>query len=182
MRILLYDNTQGFMSWIWWLGSFLSSWDHKAGVASWDEAITEAAKCRAPVREIQFWGHGVAGSPLINGFSVSSEMLYGLAEAARFRRVANPFIWFRCCEVFSRSSGERFAIAAVRATNATIIAHTRVIGIFQSGGYALRPGECVWWDSYEGIDNNTGRTTRSQPWYKNTIFAFRMSVPHSWWR
>ena len=184
MRVLVYDSTAGFLSTLWSIGRFLSKWDLVIAAKSWEHAIDEMLTLGEPVEELQFWGHGTAGGPLINGAPVTKYRLVAIKDACRFSEAENPFIWWRACDVFSRAAGVDFALAAVETTGCAHVGHTRVISapwpFLQSGGYGLRPGEKVKWDEYEGVTKE-GLSKGSHPFAPNTCLVTTMSVPERWW-
>src|SRR5262245_17997203 len=69
VRALIYDRTcvwrGGALSHAWAAGSrlyrALGRIDAARGVASWDEALGWLAELRAPIDEVQYWGHGKWG-------------------------------------------------------------------------------------------------------------------------
>lgn len=182
MRVMLFDTTAGALSTLWSAGRSLGRFDAVLPVRSWDEAL-DALAALPPVAELQFWGHGRAGAPLIDGRPLLSLRSFG--AAARFAQVPGAVVWWRACDVFSRGAGVDFALNATRLTGAAHVGHTRVVSwpwpVCQSGGYALRPGEPVWWDAYEGVRPD-GSSRGSHPFAPNTCLSTRMQVPASWWR
>lgn len=184
MRVLLYDNTQGYLTFFWWLGRFLARWDAVISASSWDDAIDQLAKVPGPIKELQFWGHGLSGQPMINGEALGHKD-ERFAVACRFKRVTEPVIWWRACCTFARGRGIQWALDMCNLTGAAQVGHTRVISwpwpIFQSGGYGLKPGQTVYWDPYGDLDRD-GNELGSNPFAKNTCSTFRMTVPQKFWR
>lgn len=184
LRVLLYDDTQGFLTRCWRIGSRLSRWDAIIAASSWQEAVQRIALLPDGIRELQFWGHGTDGQPLIAQRMLSS-YITDLSVAGRFHKIPNSLIWWRACNVFGGARGRDFAIAAPRVTGCAHVGHTRVISwpwpFLQSGGYAIRPGEKVHWDPFEGITPD-GKYLGSNPLAKNTCLVTTMTVPHSWWK
>ena len=183
MRVLVYDKTQGFLSFLWSLGQYFSKFDLVIPARNWADVIY-ALEMADDVEELQFWGHGTSGGAFINGSPTTKQILTSIGLAGNFRASPRSFIWWRACSVFSRQIGANFAASAVKATGCSHVGHTRIVSapwpMFQSGGYGLRVGEEVWWDPDEGL-NKLGECKGSHPFVKNTIFVLKMSVPSHWW-
>jgi hypothetical protein len=178
MRVLLYDNTDR-LTIFWAAGRYLSKWDAVISASSWKDALEQLWELDKPVMELQFWGHGAEGFPLIDGFPLSTELQKELAEACDFQ--PESVVWWRACDVFSGERGQRFAVSFCQIAGCSHVGHTRVISwpwpIFHSGGHGIRPGATPHWDVTEGEEDNDG----SGPSKPNTCLVTRMKVPESWW-
>jgi hypothetical protein len=181
---MLYDETAGALSTLWSLGRHLGGFDAVVPARSWSQAL-DALAALPPVVELQAWMHGRSGAPLIEGRRLDTEGLHELAASCRFHLARDPVVWWRACDVFSRGEGAEFALAATRITGASHVGHTRIVSwpwpVCQSGGYALRPGDAVWWDPYEGTKED-GSSRGSHPFAPHTCLTSQMRVPRSWWR
>lgn len=186
MRVLLFDETAGALSWVWRNTAWVGGFDAVVPARSWHGALLELERLTHQsdkrVLHLQFWGHGQSGRPLIGGTRLHS--LGDLRAAARLAYGSE--VWWRACDVFSRASGADFALQAVYETQgAAHVGHTRVVSwpwpMLQSGGYGLRSGEDVWWDPYEGVADD-GRSLGSHPLAPHTTLVTQMQVPRAWWR
>jgi hypothetical protein len=168
VRILLYDTTAGWLSTAWRAGASLGRFDRVVGVSTPAEsyaAIRSAAESPGGLDEVQIWGHGSPGAPVIDG-----ERLYTYALGAALRpSPVRSLVWFRSCAVFAGAVGQSFA-ADLAALDVRVAGHTRVIGApWQSGLYALRPGQVPHWSALDGGG--------SGPFLHHTILVTRMSLP-----
>lgn len=170
LRIVVYDTTERSWPWltIWWtLGAvLLSRADAAIGVRSWGEACarieSELRRRGAQVVDLQVWGHGHQGAPLIAGHGPELE------ELARALDLALPgsTVWFRSCDVAEGRAGHAFMAEAVRVLGHAVVAHCAVISapnpLRQGEVCALRPGEAVWW-SLTGSELPSCGTLRMSP-------------------
>ena len=181
MRLVIYDKTQGFLSWAWKIGAlFLKMFgrsDQVVGVDSW-AGFFEA--CQAAVEEkdsngtrhmlsrIEYWGHGHKGGVSCNGVRMDnpSKRLMELAP----HMTPGALLWWRTCSAFSTKKGHQFARSCRDALGSCRVAgHTYITWVWQSGLHVLGPGEEPDWRLDEGI----GRMEKSKwswPWSKSTIF------------
>lgn len=166
LRVLVYDTTQtGWppLSALWRTGALISGADVVIPASGWADAYDALAEIDRPVDQLQVWGHGYPGQPLINGRSVD------LVQLSQSLRTIHPRteVWFRACDVAMGQSGHTFMRAAVARLKCTVVAHCAVVAwpnpAWQAQICALRPGEDVWW-SLSG-DELRGCST------------FRMTVP-----
>lgn len=195
MRVVVYDRTcvrtRGRLSPIWATGTHLyralGRIDAARGVASWDEALAWLAAQPAPIREIQYWGHGKWGGAL-----VESDMLDASAfrtrrarlEAVRERLAPDALIWFRTCETFGAKPGIAFAEQLADFFGARVAGHTYIIGFHQSGLHGLAPGARADWSAEEGLAEGTPeapvRARWSRPWHPRTVTALHGAIPTEW--
>ncbi len=170
-RIVIRDAAEPSHLRYWWAigAAVISGADVVLAVRSWDEAYT---RLEAVVRkqglvgrpvDLQVWGHGYQGAPLIAGKAVSLPML---ADALVLTHESST-VWFRACDVAEGPAGHRFMAEAVVEIGCTVVAHCAVISLpypwEQREICALRPGEPVWW-SLSGEELQSCST-------------FRMTVP-----
>lgn len=200
VRILIYDATQLgpddlWLSNLWEAGAFAGRFDFVLGATSWEDVYRWAE--RLPLRtiaEVEYWMHGSPGAPRIAGQAPDLQRLawsFGV-------RLSDSMHWFRCCAVGQGERGQRWAEAATIL--GTVVVHTRIVsqaepspvgagplrklrsfladawsiltGVwFQSGCYALRPGERAHWDP-----EDRGYSGRRQP---STVLLTDHRVPAS---
>ena len=198
MRALVYDRTCvariGGMSRIWATGSALyrrlGRIDAAAGVASWDEALAWLAALPAPVRELQYWGHGKWGAAFVGPDALDASALApgsprrAALEAVRARLAPDALVWFRTCETFGARRGIDFAERLADYLGARVAGHTFVIHHYQSGLHGLAPGCRADWSADEGLAAGTAdeprRARTSAPWAPRTITALSGRVPDAW--
>jgi hypothetical protein len=98
-------------------------------------------------------------------------------------RLAGPdaVVWFRCCSAFGATAGRRFAGAAARRLGCRVAGHTYIIGPFQSGTHAVRPGEEPAWDPAEGVkidaEGQAIGAKWSGPFEPATVSCLRLGLP-----
>lgn len=202
LRLLVFDTTcrpkgPGVgLSTAWSVGARLyrarGLVDASMGVRSWAEALDFLASYggSAPIREIQYWGHGtfgkvwVAKDPLDAARLSSAELRAPLDRVrdrlAEARREGHePLVWLRTCEAFGGRSGHAFATALASRLGARVAGHTHVIGVLQSGLVALRPGESPSWPSSMGVgpQGERGHGLPSLPNAPNTVHFLTSRLP-----
>lgn len=161
--------------------------DEARGVASWDEALGFLAEQRAPIREIQYWGHGKWGRALIDDdtFDADAIRTHGPALAAiRERLTPDALVWFRTCETFGAQPGHDFAQRLADTLGVRVAGHTYIIAFHQSGLHGLAPGMRPDWSVEEGLLEGTPveprRARWSRPWSPRTVTALTPAVPAAW--
>jgi len=195
MKYLIYDRTDGALSFAWARGAQLyraqRRIDAAHGVASWAEAFAWLEQQPGPIDELQYWGHGRWGCVLVDRTDIlhapSLEPDHahhrGLAMI-RERLAPDALIWFRTCETFGAAAGHDFAMRLADWTGARVAGHTHVIGFHQSGLHGLRPGMRPSWPSTEGLARGTAdapeRAKGSRPWASHTITCLHANVPDAW--
>lgn len=176
LRVVVYDRTCTGPRWLpglshaWSVGSHLyrarGDVDHVVGVRSWTEAFDRIAAL-APaqaVGEVQYWGHGRFGEVLVDGERwdrgalTRTHPLHAGIEALRKRLTPDALVWFRTCSAFGTDRGQAFAEALADHLRCQVAAHTYIIGFWQSGLRALRPGERARWDPREGVEPGSAAT------------------------
>jgi hypothetical protein len=173
MRVILYDaSTGGPLGWSWAIGSKLDRGWASFGVKTWDDAL----ECLPlGITELQIWGHGVPGSPLINHSAITDRVMIGLMQKLL---TAESLVWFRSCSVFFGSVGVKFALRAVGLLQCCIAAHTHKIGFpWHSGLYTLSPGGTPSWPLYSG---KAWEAMKSGPRQPHTIGMMKRSFPEGW--
>lgn len=178
MKIILYDASQdGLLGWSWSIGSFRPGWT-RIGVKSWWDAkdkIIDAARPGTRLQELQLWGHGEPGEPLIASKTPQDSFWNSIATLVE----ANSLIWFRMCSVLYGVKGLMFVQDIADKLGCRVAAHTRVIGSWQSGLYSLGPGE----EKNSDLDRNViddWRNSKSSWCAPRTIFCTRLSFPENW--
>lgn len=185
LRIVAHDAEESgwpFLG-VWWAvgAAVLSGADVRIAARSWAEAIAriESAVRRNPGRavDLQVWGHGYQGSPLIAGEELRPHLralAYALAPAPR--EDDGTTVWFRACDVAEGTRGHTFMRDAVAALGVPVLAHCAVISLpypwEQREICALRPGESPWW-SLSGSELPSCSTLRMSP----PRFAFQRRAP-----
>jgi hypothetical protein len=200
LRLLIYDRTcpgRGLrpgLSRAWHLGHglyrALGRLDDACAAATWAEALDWLLERSSAERiaEVQFWGHGQWGQVLIGterldaGALVRGHELH--ARLARLRGRMEPgdggLWWFRSCETFGGARGQAFARAWTAFFGCRAAGHTHVIGVWQSGLHALRPGEAPTWPADEGLppgDPAPRVALPSRPGAPNTISFLQGRIP-----
>jgi hypothetical protein len=181
VKVIIYDaSVGGFLgaSWASWAKVQAARGWKVLGVKSWDDAIGKLTQRLlfedGSVDEIQLWGHGSPGIPLIGGEQITTNVVVVL------RRVltAGSLVWFRMCSVFFGEKGRQFAEQTSRILGCRVAGHTHIIGPFQSGLYSVSPGKGTDWDLR--YDATPWRKVVSGWWEPRTILCTRMSVPEGW--
>jgi hypothetical protein len=176
LRIVVHDTAERGWPWlgVWWaIGArVLSGAGVVIGARSWEEAFRRIASAirRNPGRpiDLQIWGHGYSGAPLIDG---DGPHLLSFAHAIEGAPREGSTVWLRSCDVAEGPRGHSWMTQAVAALGVPIIAHCAVISLpypwQQREICALRPGETVWW-SLTGSELPACSTLRMRP----PAFAF----------
>jgi hypothetical protein len=194
LRLMIFDATcRGALiglSHAWRAGAHLygalGRLDATFGATSWDEALRWLARHDA-IGEIQFWGHGKWGAAKIDGEPLGEESLARshahrpLLDAVRERLGPDATWWFRTCETFGATSGQRFAQAFAEDQRCRVAGHTFIIGYWQSGLHSLAPGEAPRWPVDEGLLQGSPeapqRALWSKPWSPNTVSCLAGAIP-----
>ena len=193
LRLLVYDATCAGrfglpgLSAAWRAGGLLygalGALDARAAVSSWPAAFAWllAQGERAPIAEVQFWGHGSWGRAYVAGESLDAGALEPghpwhpalAALRARLLPGGTALWWFRTCETFGTEAGHAFARAWTRFFGCRAAGHTYVIGPWQSGLHCLSPGQEPDWPASEGVPARARvgphRALRSRPGAPRTI-------------
>jgi hypothetical protein len=163
-RLLVYDatDTKTVAGKFYSLGAVVFS--HHFDVVHGAESVEDAMRVISsmPWEEVQVWGHGRPGGPMISNREFSP-------LDNRWRKIG--LVWFRSCSVFRGVEGAEFANLMSRHNGIGVAGHTYEIGTWglHSGLYALRPKGKAWWNVHEkGV---------SRPFARRTIAATRMSLP-----
>ena len=152
LRIVVLDATERRAPWLslWWrLGAAVSGADAVVRAGSWDEAYRGISRALADLGgralDLQIWGHGDDGRPLIDGGPVSLHALH----AALGILPKDSTVWWRSCEVHRGPRGQRFAEDAVRILGCVSVGHCVVVSapnpLRQGAICALRQGQRPWW-------------------------------------
>lgn len=171
MRVLIYDATETRMvgkSWALGAKLFKRHFNCICAASSWAEAAS-VVSCVPVVDELQYWGHGYPGAPILNDEPMTVEFVDALAAKV----TPDSLVWFRVCSAFSGPRGIAFAQDMVEELGCRVASYTRDIGFYQSGLYSIRPGLGARWDPQ---DNG-----KSYPWpCRHTVTCLRVSMPARW--
>lgn len=171
MKIVFYDTTETKptslspvpLTWLWRLGVKFTGADKVFGVSSWEE-VYDHLEALDQVDEIQVWGHGRPGSPLINGHHPD---LVLLATVLSGKTTEATTIWWRSCDVHRGSLGHAFARRCSLLLNVVSVGHCAVISwpnpLIQKAICALRPEEMPWWPEDGSGLPNVWTTTMKVP-------------------
>lgn len=189
MKITVYDRNPGtgfgqwFLKTMWLLGCWIQKRlglvDDYHGAASWDDLLKWAKQLPKPITSFQYWGHGsvatvwLAGTPMLTSFLTDLRPLLAGSTA---------IVWFRCCNVFQGIGGQHFARAVLKTLGCKVVAHTYVVGLWQSGGHAVSPEkpEPTWPVTEGGELKDPWWPDYLRPWLPNTVFCLSTKVPSSW--
>lgn len=192
---MVYDKTcvwtRGHLSPVWAAGANLfrrlGGIDDAHGVASWDEAFAWLSSRKAPISELQYWGHGKWGRAFVGEdcFDVATlQHRRAQLESVRERLAPGALVWFRTCETLGAVAGHELAQRLADFFGARVAGHTYIIGFHQSGLHGVAPGVRPDWSVDEGLAEGTGdapvRAKWSWPWAPRTVTALAGKVPTSW--
>lgn len=202
LRLLVYDARTDLgdkaLRSTWAAGariySSLGRIDAYYGAKSWLDALEflKTYEPGRPIGQLQYWGHGTWGRVVIGVDSLSSASF----DAGHKHREAldgfkqrlvpgESLVWLRTCEAFGAKVGQDFASRLAGELDARVAGHTYIIGPFQSGLHALRPGDRPKWSAEEGMvdgtGDNPGRARQSTPFAPHTIQFMRNSFPERWY-
>lgn len=149
MRVAICDvNTfpgvwQKFLALSWRIGCFLhklfGQLDDYHVATSWDDAFTWLETRPKPLTSIQLWGHGAPGTMWVAGEQLTHTHFGRIVDSVTPETV----VWFRTCSTFRGTRGQDFAVYLATLLKCTIAAHTRTIGVFQSGLHTIEPGQTL---------------------------------------
>ena len=165
--------------------------DECRGFSNWTDALDWLANFETdrPISEIQVWGHGSPGKSWMKGEPLHRMSVLGGRHEIALRQVAERMtedgvLWFRNCSVACGKKGQQFMTTWAEELGITIAAHTYIIGLFQSGLHALKPGQEPYWPDTEGINEGTPTKVltcrNSVPWAPNTVFMLKSRIPEGW--
>ena len=189
MRVTVFDKNpgSGFGQWLlktfWLLGCWFQKqvgWvDDYYGATSWTDAEQWLLSRPDFLNSVQYWGHGSQG---VAWLASKPMPLWTLSNLKK--RLAGPsaVVWFRCCSMFQGPKGKLFAQQALAQLGCRVVAHTYVIGLWQSGGRSVSPSKPVpSWSDIEGIDLMVPWwPDYLRPWAPNTVFCMKTLVPPEW--
>lgn len=166
MKIIFYDTTETRptsmspvpLSWLWKLGVSFSGADLVFPVSSWEEMYDRLAELEV-IDDIQVWGHGRPGGPLIAGRHPDLVML---AASLAGKTTPATTLWWRSCDVHRGAVGHAFARRVSLLLDVVSVGHCAVISwpnpLIQKAICALRPEESPWWPE-DGIGLKSVLTT-----------------------
>lgn len=161
--LVFYDKSEKTVlgaAWAAYAHTFLDSF----GVESWDEVRQVLKDHLGPKPEVQVWGHGWRGRPLLAQVSCPVEPWWGLAAS----------VWFRSCATMDDSAGLLFAERMAKHTD--VAGHLNIIGFWgvQSWLVGARKGTTPWWKKHAlSVDSYS----RSNPLQPRTVLATRRRLP-----
>ncbi|MCB9748440.1 MAG: hypothetical protein H6713_00395 [Myxococcales bacterium] len=180
----------------WWSGGVLyrtmRRFDAWYGARTWEEALTWLGRVgeRAPLAEIQFWGHGKWGLARVDREALDlSALTRDHRHHAALRKIREGMVtggrglwWFRTCETLGAVPGQTFAQAWSEFFDARVAGHTYIIGPWQSGLHSLAPGEAPTWSADEGLaPGEDPAAPRQALWsrrrHPNTIHCLNNVIP-----
>jgi hypothetical protein len=144
-----------------------------------------------PIREIQFWGHGLWGCALVNDERLDVTCCLDGHPLNRWLRLirdrvlpdGKSLFWFRTCQTFGAEQGQKFATTYANFLHCRVAGHTHTIWILQSGLCVLSPGQAPSWSPSDGLKTGTPtaptRASRSSLFVPNTITCLRRSLPQT---
>lgn len=186
MRVAVYDANPGPGIWQWFLcltwqigcalHKLFGKLDDYHAATSWDDAMAWLLKQPGPLASVQYWGHGSPALIWLGG-QASNEVLW-----VKLKPQVTPttVVWFRVCSVFQGREGHIFAKRLAAGLGCTIAAHTRVIGVFQSGLHTCREGVPLSWSQEEGEFPKSIWAYLGLKRGNNTIFCLRSTIPPGW--
>lgn len=187
-RIVVRDDSErSYLWWFWWLGAALLARPYRVIAArEWSDVygpLGDAAAAAPPGTthlDIQVWGHGDDGAPMINGSGpVLAEIAVALRRAPPIPRVS---IWWRSCSVHRGSYGAAFAYR-VSGYGVESIGHCDLISLPNP----MRQRAVCGLRAYHGGDDRPraydGGDDRPVPWWPTDgaglpfVRTLRMRVP-----
>eukprot|EP00698_Gefionella_okellyi_P013932 TRINITY_DN3851_c0_g1_i1.p1 TRINITY_DN3851_c0_g1~~TRINITY_DN3851_c0_g1_i1.p1 ORF type:complete len:272 (+),score=48.37 TRINITY_DN3851_c0_g1_i1:115-930(+) len=132
------------------LGKLLARYDAVFPANNWDEALSAVLAFSGRIDEVHLWSHGRPACPLIQGEALSLDTHAQKLAAIRNKMSTNAIWWFRCCNVFARPIGKRFAQDFSAFMSCRVAGFTFVIGAVQNGLHVLKPGQQADWSDEEG--------------------------------
>lgn len=189
LRVLAYDRAEkSAIGWAWMIGAWCYGWwfDLVLPCRSWNDFFEGCAKAvegnGQTIEEIQLWGHGRPGQPLIAGKPLDPSPHAHLAILVEFSKwlMRPALLWFRMCAVFEGQAGKDFAEALTTLLGAQVAGHTFNIGWpWHSGLHTARPGILPAWSVDEGVGPDK-QPMASSALAPHTIFCLRMKYPSVW--
>lgn len=189
LRILAYDKTLGsFYDHAWVLFAKLAwPWfEVVLPVGNWGKFFEGCARAvdqhKQQIGEIQLYGHGKPGQPLLGGEALDPTPHAHLAALSEFSKgLAKPaLLWLRMGEVFFGQQGKDYAEALSTLLGAQVAGHTYRLGWpCHSGLHTARPGILPAWSIHEGRGPDS-QPERSYTFAPRTICCLRMTYPPVW--
>ena len=182
-RVILYAASErGPLGWSWAAWAKVQSargWK-SIGAKSWNEVgeyFRQLALDGDKIGEVQFWGHGQPGGPLIAGGVMPSHVTERLSQVV----TPESLVWFRMCSVFFGEKGREFAEVIAQRLGCRVAAHTRIIGPWHSGLFSVGPDAIQWhkrpWETGQPDNWRDWKSSRTA-WH--TVFCTTMKIPESW--
>lgn len=176
--VVFYDETEDTpLGALWAL--YAATFPDAHGVATWDEVrdlvemysdadmhvsefTGDVADLARP--DVQVWGHGWKGRPLIDGVSCPVESWWTCCKS----------VWFRSCSTMDDERGLAFGRKMAQMTD--VAGHLNIIGYWgvQSWLVGARRGTEPWW---EHLAEKVDARGRSAPWQPRTVTALKRHLP-----
>jgi len=168
VRVFIYDKHQGWLTWMWAIGSWLRALrpgpDKILRVGSWDEMVEKLqALPDGSVTRVEYWGHGTSG-----GVKCGKEWAWGPTMKSKdpVRYIVGPLSqvshvlapdavwWWRTCNSFWGVAGKPFAKACADTLGCKVAAFTRIIWWWQGDLRIAKPSVEPDWDNTGGGYSN----------------------------
>lgn len=186
MKVVFYDSNPGegldqfLLKLCWMVGCWyqkaIGAIDEYFGVSSFDELIHKMEGLRSPVAQIQYWGHGGPGTPVISRKGTTAAQWIQLGRF--FAKRESSYLWFRCCSVFRSVPGHDFSGWVADGLGVKVAGHTRVIGPVQGGLHTRSPNTLPTWPLSEGELN--GPIPGHLRWGPNSVLFTATDIPEGW--
>ena len=186
MRVAICDiNTfpgiwQKFLALTWRIGCFLhklfGQLDAYHVAKSWDDAFTWLEVQPKPLTSIQLWGHGAPGTMWVAGQQLDQTQFKRIIRSV----IPESVVWFRTCSTFRGQEGYDLSKYLTDLLQCTVAAHTRTIGVFQSGLHTRKPNQIPSWPLTETDEGNKHLVYLGLQWGNNTILCLRTKIPKGW--
>lgn len=161
--LVVYDATERSALGLTWR-AYASTFPDSFAVTDWAEVAQLQEDL--PGRDLQVWGHGLPGRPLIDGKAPRHRHPWHLSRSA----------WFRSCSVAAEPT---FLAHVAQSTYAA--AHTGIVGTWacQSRLYGLRPRERPWWPQHDPREHSHPFLPRTVPAWQRRLpaWAFQRQLP-----
>lgn len=187
MRVTIYDKNPGVgisqwglnVSWFLgcWIQKLFGAVDKYYGATSWDDAFAWLAAQEAPLKSIQYWGHGSPGTVWLAQMAMSVDKFI---ETVKTKVVPESIVWWRVCSAFQGTKGFAFSKKLADELNCTIAGHTRIIGPMQGGLHTRKPLTEAKWSAVDGEPPDSIWKTLGIDLGNNVILCTTTKVPEGW--
>lgn len=187
MRVTVYDKNPGVgivqwglkVSWFLgcWIQKLFGAVDKYYGASSWEDALAWLSVQGAPLKSIQYWGHGSPGTIWLAQMAMPVDKFI---ETVKPKVVPDSIIWWRVCSAFQGLKGQGFSKRLANELDCTIAGHTRTIGPMQGGLHTRKPNTEPSWPVTDGELPSTILTMLGIDTGNNTILCTTTKVPEGW--